>query len=561
MNVLVVWSSILFFLFVFLFVGGLYLLIVDVCWIVEYNLGKLICSDLDFVVVFDWVSVLFMSLVLLISCCVLFYSVEYMKGDLYLFRFCFLVLLFVFSMGMVIFSSNLVSILIGWDGLGLVSYALVIYYYNVRSLNAGVITVLSNRIGDIGLLMAIVWMFGFGNWNFIIYVDCFDYNVGWVGLFVLLAGMTSSAQFPFSSWLPAAMAAPTPVSALVHSSTLVTAGVYLLIRFWVLFNFNWFGWFLISIGVITMFMAGYCSLWEMDMSSVVALSTLSQLGFMMVILGCGCWWMAYFHLLTHALFKSLLFLCVGYMIHGYLGEQDFRGFGGLVGSPIVMSGMNLSLLALMGFPFLAGFYSSDMIIEMVFGGVCGSIVVIMIGFGLGMTVLFSFRIGFFGIWGEGFYNVGVDIVSGSAMEFSIVVLSLFSIFFGSFLGWFLFGVPVVVWVDLYIKVLGLFFIVFGFFLSWLFFFVNFWCYFYWCFVDFFGGLMWFLVGLSGNNISRVVDEFYSDYEVGWSEVVGVYSISGMIKLVVPFFELLSNNVLNLYMLSMLVWFVFIYCLV
>nr|YP_009002064.1 NADH dehydrogenase subunit 5 [Cryptocellus narino]AGL11926.1 NADH dehydrogenase subunit 5 [Cryptocellus narino] len=554
MNVFIITGVVLMGGFFVCFFLCLYVLSSDVCILLEYSLGEFVGSGLDFIIVIDWMSVMFMSLVLLISSCVFLYSVEYMDGDLYSSRFCLLVLLFVFSMGLLIFSCNLVSILLGWDGLGLVSYALVIYYQNVRSLNAGMITVLSNRIGDVGLLMAIVWMFGFGNWNFLIYVDLLsDANIGLVGLFVLLGGLTSSAQIPFSAWLPAAMAAPTPVSALVHSSTLVTAGVYLLIRFGLYYTYDFFSWVLVGISVVTMFMAGFCALWEMDMSSVVALSTLSQLGFMMFILGFGLWGVAFFHLLTHALFKSLLFLCVGYMIHGYGGEQDFRGVGGLVGSPIISSGMNISLLALMGFPFLAGFYSKDLIIEFIYMGSFGYLMVIIFGFGLGLTVMYGFRLGYLGLWSDCLYSVGVNVGEGFMMEFSVLILSMFSVFFGSFLMWWLFWFPCLVYVNLFVSLFGVMLLLIGFFICWFLFFFNWWSMYSVSVFDYYGGSMWFVVDLSGNYLCSFLDEKYSNHEVGWSEVIGGWGLRSFFWVLMQWLELLWDNVLGMYLFFMVIW--------
>nr|YP_001552172.1 NADH dehydrogenase subunit 5 [Pseudocellus pearsei]ABS71910.1 NADH dehydrogenase subunit 5 [Pseudocellus pearsei] len=556
MNIMLLWGVVLFNFFILFFMMGFYFFVYDECWIFEFKLGSFVSVGVDYVVVVDWMSVLFMSLVLLISFCVFLYSVEYMGSDVNIVRFCFLVLLFVLSMGLVIFSSNLMGILIGWDGLGITSYVLVIYYNNVRSLNAGMITFLSNRLGDIGLLMSIVWMFGFGNWNYFVYVNVMnDTNLGLVGLFIMMGCMTKSAQIPFSAWLPAAMAAPTPVSALVHSSTLVTAGVYLLVRFSVYYSFDFFSWFLLGVGILTMMMSGYCSLWEMDMSSVVALSTLSQLGFMMMILGFGSWLLAYFHLLTHALFKSLLFLCVGYIIHGYSGEQDFRSVGGLINSPVVMSGMNISLLALMGFPFLTSFYSKDVIIEMMLGGGNGLLVVFFLMVGLGLTVLYSFRLGYFSIWGFCLYNSGVDVSSGFMMEFSIVVLVLFSVFYGFFLSWWLFNIPSVIIVSVYVKLIGLIFICFGLFMCVVVIINDLWWDFGEMLFGLLGGSMWFMVGLSGNSMCRVVDECYGVFEGGWMEVIGGWGLMSVLKFMTVVLESFWSNIFMVYLFSFLLWVV------
>ena len=185
-----------------------------------------------------------------------------------------------------------------------------------------------------------------------------------ISTLVILAAMTKSAQIPFSAWLPAAMAAPTPVSALVHSSTLVTAGVYLLIRFREVVNNIYAGKLLLLLSGLTIFMAGVGANYEYDLKKIIALSTLSQLGLIMMILSMGYATLAYFHLLAHALFKALLFLCAGAIIHGIGDIQDIRCIGRLVGQmPLTLSCLNVANFALCGLPFLAGFYSKDLILE------------------------------------------------------------------------------------------------------------------------------------------------------------------------------------------------------
>lgn len=185
---------------------------------------------------------------------------------------------------------------------------------------------------------------------------------------VLLARFTKSAQTPFSAWLPAAIAAPTPVSALVHSSTLVTAGVYLIIRFFSRLNlFPLFTFFCFFFGSVTCFLASMRAIFENDMKKIIALSTLRQLGIITMAVGLGEPLLAFFHLCTHALFKALLFICAGSLIHVIGGRQDIRSIGSLFYRiPITTSVLNRANLSLCGFPFLAGFYSKDRIVERFF---------------------------------------------------------------------------------------------------------------------------------------------------------------------------------------------------
>lgn len=185
-------------------------------------------------------------------------------------------------------------------------------------------------------------------------------------MFIILAGLTKRAQIPFSAWLPAAMAAPTPVSALVHSSTLVTAGVYLLIRFYSVFESELLlGAALFYLGALTMLMAGIVASFETDLKKIIALSTLSQLGLIVLSVGLGNINLAIFHLIVHAIFKALLFLCGGKIIHSFGGEQDIRFIGGInTNLPVSLVTLNVANFSLCGIPFISGFYSKDLILEM-----------------------------------------------------------------------------------------------------------------------------------------------------------------------------------------------------
>nr|AXI98773.1 NADH dehydrogenase subunit 5 [Pseudoniphargus sp. 2-Canaries] len=341
--------------------------------------------------IFDWMSFTFLGVVLFISGCVMKYSYYYMEGDKNFLRFVMVLLLFVGSMMVLIISPNLISLLLGWDGLGLSSYILVVYYQNESSANAGMLTILSNRVGDVMILMSVGLLSGLGSWNYYMFDMVSSTLI--VGM-IILAGMTKSAQMPFSAWLPAAMAAPTPVSSLVHSSTLVTAGVYLLIRFYpVMCGVENFWQALMAISVMTMFFAGLGANLETDMKKVVALSTLSQLGVMMMVLSAGWVSLSYFHLITHAMFKSSLFMCVGFMMHNLSGNQDGRSMGGFSSmSPVMTMYFLVVNMALMGFPFLAGFYSKDLILEVVMMSSNNYALLMGLVLGTGFTFSYSLRI-------------------------------------------------------------------------------------------------------------------------------------------------------------------------
>lgn len=336
-----------------------------------------------------------MGFVLMISSIVIFYSTSYMQDEVYLNRFIWLVYLFVVSIILLIISPNLVRILLGWDGLGLVSYCLVIYYQNVKSARAGILTILSNRVGDVAILLCIAWIFNFGGWNFYYLPFILRRNdLLIVEFLVVLAAITKRAQIPFSAWLPAAIAAPTPVSSLVHSSTLVTAGVYLLIRFREIIGVRLI---LLVISIWTILMSGVNANLEIDLKKIIALSTLSQLGVIIITISLGLTELAFFHLLSHALFKSLLFLCAGVFIHGMGDIQDIRDLGGVrLLTPVSSLYFLGCSIALCGFPFLSGFYSKDIILESYFiQNNLGYFIYLIIILSILLTGLYSTRLAYF----------------------------------------------------------------------------------------------------------------------------------------------------------------------
>lgn len=247
--------------------------------------------------------------------------------------------------------------------MGLTSYLLVIYYGNTKAYNSGMITAMTNRLGDGFLLVRIGYLVSQGNWNYMFY-DSKTRML--VSVLIILTATTKSAQVPFSAWLPAAMAAPTPVSSLVHSSTLVTAGVYLLVRHREFLITNKVSGYLVLVGRLTMIMARLRALLEIDLKKMVALSTLSQLGIMILRLGVGAYLARFFHLLRHAFFKALLFLGTGSLIHNRVDYQDMRVMGrGVARLPVTHSGVFLASLSLRGLPFMSAFFSKEIIVETV----------------------------------------------------------------------------------------------------------------------------------------------------------------------------------------------------
>nr|YP_009707849.1 NADH dehydrogenase subunit 5 [Harpalus sinicus]QEU52711.1 NADH dehydrogenase subunit 5 [Harpalus sinicus] len=564
-SICIISSVNLFIISMSLFFLSLKFFIMDYTLFLEWELLSLNSCSIVMGVLFDWMSLMFMSFVLFISSMVVFYSDQYMEGDLNINRFIILVLMFVFSMMLLIISPNLISILLGWDGLGLVSYCLVIYYQNVKSYNAGMLTALMNRVGDVMLLIAIAWMMNYGSWNYIFYLDYMknDNYMQIIGLLIMVAAMTKSAQIPFSSWLPAAMAAPTPVSALVHSSTLVTAGVYLLIRFNVILNEN-LSLFLLLISTLTMFMAGLGANFEFDLKKIIALSTLSQLGLMMSILSMGNYKLAFFHLLTHALFKALLFMCAGAIIHNLKDMQDIRFMGNLmIHMPLTCICMNIANLALCGMPFLAGFYSKDLILEIVCMDYINMLIFFFFFISTGLTMCYSLRLTYYSITGEfNFYSFHSLNDEGWIMLKSMLMMVISVVFMGSILSWLIFPTPIMICLPIELKILALTVSLIGgwlgyemskFSISWLSNSLKFYSY------SYFFGYMWFMPNISTfsmNYMPLILSyNLYKNFDQGWNEYFGGQGMYMNMKNNSMFFQFLQNNNMKIYLTLIILWLV------
>nr|YP_009732543.1 NADH dehydrogenase subunit 5 [Trachys auricollis]QHS71066.1 NADH dehydrogenase subunit 5 [Trachys auricollis] len=562
-----IYSFMFFIVSLILFMFGLYFLTNDLVYFIEFEVLSINSSMIIMSFLFDWMSLLFMSFVFFISSMVIYYSEDYMYGDLTLNRFIILVCLFVLSMMLLIVSPNMISILLGWDGLGLVSYCLVIYYQNVKSANAGMLTALSNRIGDVAILMTIAWMANYGSWSFIYYLDCMkgDFIMQVISYLVVLAALTKSAQIPFSSWLPAAMAAPTPVSSLVHSSTLVTAGVYLVIRF-----FNCLGSSLLTllliISVLTMFMSGLGANYEMDLKKIIALSTLSQLGLMMSVISLGEPILGFFHLLSHALFKALLFMCAGSFIHNLLNCQDIRYMGAIfISMPLTCSFFNISNLSLCGLPFLAGFYSKDIILEGVSMSNLSIFIYVIYFVSTGLTVSYSFRLFYYSMIGDfNFFsmnslnNESRTMLSGMLGLIGLVVVG------GSVLSWLILPFPYFICLTLTMKMMTLLVILLG---SWLgyqlslvsinsnLFSLNS------IISSTFISLMWNMPFLSTVGVNKPVlstgDNYYKLMDQGWLEYFGSQNIYYYLMNSSKFLTSLFSNNLKIYLLIFIIWVTFI----
>ena len=483
-----------------------------------------------------------------------------MEGELNISRFIILLAGFVGSMGLLIFRPNLIRILLGWDGLGLVSYCLVIYYQNYKSLNAGTLTVLSNRVGDVLILLAIVWILNYGDWRFMCWLGDRE-SLILVRLMVIMASLTKRAQIPFSAWLPAAIAAPTPVSSLVHSSTLVTAGVYLVIRMGWVYDF-WMNEFLIILSVLTIFMAGLGACFEFDLKKVIALSTLRQLGLIMYSLSLGLVKVAFFHLLIHALFKALLFIRAGCIIHGYKGWQDIRIIGNIIISlPFVSSCFVVSNLALAGMPFLAGFYSKDLILELSLMEELNLLSLIILFISTALTVAYTFRLVYYVVQRDYVMSGSSNIRDGwGIIVKSCTGLVFFSIFFGALISWVVIDVNAIL-LPSYLKNLTLLVCILGAVIG---FYIskseyNF-SIFRFSSLIWFSGSIWFLPYLSSQSIVKIPLRKGSDVlffgDIGWLEVIGGQGISFYVNKVSLFFQNITFVGLKVFII--LIWIIFIY---
>jgi len=329
----------------------------------------------------DPLSSIMLVVVTLVSALVHIYSIGYMSHDPNKPRFMSYLSLFTFSMLVLVVSDNFLQLFFGWEGVGLSSYLLIGFWYKKNSANkAAIKAFIVNRVGDFGLAIGIFLLFlffGTLNYNEIFQlvpsfsektINFLGFNTNLITLicsFLFIGAMGKSAQFFLHTWLPDAMEGPTPVSALIHAATMVTAGVFLVVRCSPIFEYSQFALnFVAVIGMITAFFAATVAIVQNDIKKIIAYSTCSQLGYMFFAAGIGAYHVAIFHLFTHAFFKALLFLGSGSVIHSMKDEQDIRNMGNLWKKmPFTWFSMIVGTLALTGFPFLSGFYSKDAIIE------------------------------------------------------------------------------------------------------------------------------------------------------------------------------------------------------
>lgn len=398
----------------------------------------------------DEFSAIMLSIVLLISFLVHIYSIAYMKDESDFKRFFSYIALFTFSMILLVMSNNLIQLFIGWEGVGLVSYLLIGFFYKKKSaIKANLKAFLVNRIGDMFFILGIAMIYAL--------LDSFDYKTiflnidstnldnlktyfgfGYIDLaclFLFIGAMAKSAQIPLHVWLPDSMEGPTPISALIHAATMVTAGIFMVGRLSPLFELTDFTTdFILVVGASTAFFMGLIAIFENDIKRVIAYSTISQLGYMVAALGINAYTASFFHLYTHAFFKALLFLCAGSIIMSLHHNQDITKMGGLKSKlPITFYCFVIGTLCIIGFPLTSGFFSKDLILEIMLynSSNISFVAYIMLLLGAFVTTIYSLRLLFIVFYGN-YRGDSSDVIheQSNFILIPLIILAVLSIFSG-----------------------------------------------------------------------------------------------------------------------------------
>jgi NADH-quinone oxidoreductase subunit L len=394
--------------------------------------------NIPFAFLIDHLSLTMMLIVTGVGALIHIYSIGYMHDDERMNSFFAQMNLFTFSMLLLVMGANYLVLFIGWEGVGLCSYLLIGFWFKNPAYNyAARKAFIMNRIGDLGFILGIILLFF--TFKSVTFSEVFSQAAGFqagtpvitlITLLLLVGAIGKSAQIPLFTWLPDAMAGPTPVSALIHAATMVTAGIYMIARSSILYNLAPFTLnIIIAIGLVTLLMAAIIGLKQNDIKKVLAYSTVSQLGYMFLALGLGAYSGAVFHVTTHAFFKALLFLGAGSVIHAMGGEQDIRNMGGLRKKmPLTYFTFLTATLAISGIPPFSGFFSKDLILSKAFEH---NIIIYILALGGALiTCFYMFRLLYLVFFGEQRLAGAHPHESPKVMTIPLIILSVLSVFGG-----------------------------------------------------------------------------------------------------------------------------------